>query len=42
VVIKMRIYAVKQRLYQTMAMGPGAFFQSKDAGQFLDSLKLIK
>jgi hypothetical protein len=42
VVIKMRIFAVKERLYQTMAMGPGAFFQSKDAGQFLDSLKLIK
>lgn len=42
VVIKMRIYAVKQRLYQTMAMGPGGFFQSKDATLFLDSLRLIK
>jgi hypothetical protein len=42
VVIKMRIFAVNKRLYQTMAMGSGAFFQSKDAGQFLDSLKLIK
>jgi hypothetical protein len=42
VVIKMRIYAAKQRLYQTMAMGPGGFFQSTDATQFLDSLRLIK
>jgi hypothetical protein len=42
VVIKMRIIAVNKRLYQTMAMGSGAFFQSKDVGHFLDSLKLIK
>jgi hypothetical protein len=42
VVIKMRIIAAKRRLYQTMAMGSGAFFQSKNAGHFLDSLKLIK
>ena len=42
VVIKMRIYAVKQRLYQAMAMGSGVFTQSKDAALFLDSLRLNK
>jgi len=42
VVIRMRIYAVKQRLYQAMALGPGGFAQSKDASLFLDSFKLIK
>jgi hypothetical protein len=42
VVIRMRLYAVKQRLYQAMAMGPGGFAQSKDATLFLDSLRLGK
>jgi hypothetical protein len=42
VVIRMRIFAVKQRLFQAMAMGQGAFAQSKDAHRFLDSLRLIK
>jgi hypothetical protein len=42
VVIRMRIYAVGQRLYQTVAMGRGAFHQSKDAALFLDSFHLLK
>jgi hypothetical protein len=42
VVIRMRVYAVKQRLYQVVAMGPGAFHQSKDAALFLDSFRLLK
>jgi len=41
-VIRMRIFVVKQRLYQTMALGSGAFVQSKEAALFLDSLKLSK
>jgi hypothetical protein len=42
VVIRMRVYAAKRRLYQAMAMGPGGFSQSKDALLFLDSLRLVK
>jgi hypothetical protein len=42
IVIRMRIYAVKQRLYQVMAIGPGLFTQSQDATRFLDSLRLVK
>jgi hypothetical protein len=42
VVIRMRIYIAGRRLHQAMAMGPGGFSQSKDAGLFLDSLKLIR
>jgi hypothetical protein len=42
IVIRMRVFAVRQRLYQAMAMGPGRFYQSKDAGTFLDSLRLIR
>ena len=42
VVIKMRIFAVNKRLYQTIAMGSGAFFLSKDVGHFLDSMTLVK
>lgn len=42
VVIRTRVYAVKQRLYQSMAMGPGAFHRSKDVALFLDSFRLLK
>ena len=42
VVIRMRIYVAGQRLYQTMAMGPRKFAQSKDVALFLDSFKLSK
>lgn len=40
--IRMRIVAVKNRLYQAMALGPAKFAQSKDAARFLDSLRLVK
>lgn len=40
--IRMRIVAVKNRLYQAMALGSAKFAQSKDAARFLDSLKLVK
>ncbi len=40
--IRMRIVVARRRLYQAMAMGTGRFIQSKDAAQFLDSLRLEK
>jgi hypothetical protein len=40
--IRMRIVAVKNRLYQAMAMGPAKFTESQDATRFLDSLRLVK
>lgn len=40
--VRTRIYAVKTRLYQTLAAGVPAFLQAKETGQFLDSFKLEK
>jgi hypothetical protein len=40
VVVKMRIYLVKNRLYQVMVLGNGPVFASKDAATFLDSFRL--
>ncbi len=40
--IRMRIVAVKNRLYQAMALGPAKFTESKDVTRFLDSLRLVK
>jgi hypothetical protein len=37
-----RIYAVKQRLYQTMAVGSKAFVSGKECEMFLNSFKLMK
>lgn len=41
-VVRTRIYAVKQRLYQTMAVGTKAFAAGKDAEMFLNSFKVAK
>jgi hypothetical protein len=40
--IHTRIYAVKGRLYQTLALGPNSFVETKDTARFLDSFKVIK
>ena len=40
--VRTRIFAVKNRLYQTMAAGSKTFLQAKETNQFLDSFKLIK
>lgn len=40
--IRTRLFAVDKRLYQTIASGPKAFVQSKEATVFLDSFKLTK
>jgi hypothetical protein len=40
VVVKMRIYLVKNRLYQVMVLGNGPVFASKDVAIFLDSFRL--
>jgi hypothetical protein len=40
--IHMRLFAVKQRLYQTMALGTKDFIESKEAAAFMDSFKLKK
>lgn len=40
VVVKMRIFLVKNRLYQVMVLGNGPVFASKDVGVFLDSFRL--
>ena len=40
VVVRMRIYLVKNRLYQVMVLGNGPVFPAKDAGFFLDSFRL--
>jgi hypothetical protein len=39
-VVRTRIYAVRNRLYQTMIIGPKKAVDSSDAGVFLDSFKL--
>jgi hypothetical protein len=40
--IQTRIYFVKQRLYQTMAIGPKEFVETKETAAFLDSFRLAK
>ena len=40
--IRTRIYAVKNRLYQTMVVGPPKMIAAKEAEQFLSSFKLAK
>ena len=40
--IRARFYAVKQRLYQTMALGPKTAVETKEVAAFLDSFKLKK
>jgi hypothetical protein len=40
--VLLRMIVVKQRLYQTMAMGPASFTQSSDVTLFLDSLRMVK
>jgi len=42
VVIHTRIFAVQNRLYQTMVLGPSKLVSSKDAERFLESFKLAK
>ena len=41
-IVQLRLYAVRNRLYQTLAVGPKEFIESKETGWFLDSFKLIK
>jgi len=41
-VIHTRIYAVDKRLYQTLAIGPKRFVETKETTRFLDSFKLGK
>ena len=41
-VLKVRIYAAERRLYQLLAVGPGAILTSKEAAAFLDSFRLLK
>lgn len=38
--IHTRLFAVKQRLYQTMAIGPKKFVETKETEAFLNSFKL--
>ena len=38
--VVMRLYAVKNRLYQVMAVGPTDLVTSQDAQKFLTSLQL--
>src|SRR5262249_418176 len=40
VVVKMRIYLVKNRLYQVMVLGNTNVFATKDVSNFLDSFRL--
>ena len=40
--IHARMVAVKQRLYQTMAIGPKNFVETKETAAFMDSFKLKK
>ncbi len=41
-VLKVRVYAAERRLYQLMAVGPGAILGSKESAAFLDSFRLLK
>ncbi|HZZ79862.1 MAG TPA: hypothetical protein VFE62_15190 [Gemmataceae bacterium] len=40
IIVKMRLYLVKNRLYQVMVVGQGAIFTSRDVGAFFDSFHL--
>ena len=40
--IHSRLYAVRQRLYQTMAIGPKKLVETKEVASFLDSFRLKK
>ncbi len=40
--IHTRLYAVKQRLYQTMAIGPKDFVETKQTAAFMDAFQLKK
>jgi hypothetical protein len=40
--IRTRVYAVKNRLYQTMVLGPPKMVAAKETDQFLSSFKLTK
>ncbi len=40
--VRTRLYAVKNRLYQTMVVGLPTFANSKEAERFLDSFQLTK
>jgi hypothetical protein len=40
--VRMRIFAVNNRLYQLLAAGPPAWVASKDTGRFFDSFKLSR
>src|SRR5437870_7795991 len=40
--IRTRIYAVKNRLYQTVVIGPPKMVAAKETEQFLNSFKLVK
>ena len=38
--IHTRFFAIKQRLYQTMAVGPKSFIETKEVAGFMDSFKV--
>jgi len=40
--VRTRLYAVKNRLYQTMAAGSRGFLQAKETVRFLDSFQLVR
>jgi len=40
--LHIRLFAVKQRLYQTMAVGAKDFIETKEVAAFMDSFKLKK
>lgn len=40
--VRTRMYAVRNRLYQALAVGPPAWVHSAEVGKFLDSFKLIE
>ncbi len=41
-VIRTRFYAVKNRLYQVLAVGPADWVAARESSKFLDSFKLTK
>jgi hypothetical protein len=42
ILVRTRIYAVKNRLYQTLVIGPPKMVAAKETEQFLNSFKLVK
>jgi hypothetical protein len=42
ILVRTRIYAVKNRLYQTLVIGPPKMVTAKETEQFLNSFKLVK